>query len=354
MNEKKWSICLLSLWLVLLICAASVTGAIDPFFHYHAPLENLAYPIHNQRYQNDGIVKNFSYDGLITGTSLSENFKTSEFDALFGTNSVKVCYSGGTYEEITSNLQAALKANPGIRYVLYGLDEWNLYGGKDLILADGQYPTYLYDDNLANDVQYLLNKEILFGNTLRVLDHTRSGGQTTSFDAYSSWEMRCGKEVVLSGYNRYEKASNTTPFTEEMAHTMRENLEKNILALAKAYPDTQFLFFFPPYSILNWDAHVQEGILDMHIDAMTLASELLTSQENIRLYSFYTDHELCTNFDNYRDIVHYHSGINSLLLQRMARDEYRLTRDNYRQHWDEVRQFYSTYDYEAIFAESPM
>lgn len=351
MNSKTWSMGFLALTLVLLICAASLTGVIDPFFHYHAPLAALEYPINNQRYQNDGIVRNFSYDALITGTSLTENFKTSEFDSLFDTHSVKVCYSGGTYAEITANLQAALEANSGIRYVLYGLDEWNLYGGKELILADGEYPTYLYDDNPFNDTQYLLNKDILCSNTLEVLDYTRKGGKTTTFDVYSSWEYPSGKDVVLSGYNRAPKVESVIPFTDEMAQTMQENLSENILALAAAYPDTEFLFFFPPYSILNWDAHAQEGILDMHIDAMTLASELLTQAQNIRLYSFYTDYDLCTNFDNYRDIVHYHSGINSLLLKRMHADTYRLTTDNYRQHWEEVREFYSTYNYEAIFTE---
>lgn len=351
MNSKTWSICFLSLVLVLMVTAAALTGIIDPFFHYHAPLEGLSYPIDNQRYQNDGIVKHFSYDGLITGTSMTENFKPSEFDALFGTNSIKVCYSGGTYDEITYNLHSALKANPNIRYVLYGLDEWNLYGGKDLILADGAYPTYLYDEDPFNDVQYLLNKDILTSNTIEVLDYTRKGGQTTSFDDYSVWEFPSGKEAVLAGYNRVEKTEAQTPFTQEMAQNLRQNLENNIVALAKAHPDTQFLYFFPLYSILNWDAHVQEGILGMHIDAMTLASEILTGVENIQLYSFYTDYETCTNFDNYRDIVHYHSGINSLLLQRMHAGEYRLTRDNYLAHWEEVRQFYSAYDYESIFSE---
>ena len=84
---------------------------------------------------------------------------------------------------------------------------------------------------------------------------------------------------------------------------------------------------------------------------MTKASALLTQAENIRLYSFYTDYDLCTNFDNYHDIVHYNGHINSVLLERIHADEYRLTKDNYLQHWEEVRQFYSTYDYEAIFAE---
>lgn len=349
MNGKKWSICLLTLWLALLLIAATLTGVIDPFFHYHAPLIQLQYPINNQRYQNDGIVRNFSYDALITGTSLTENFKTSEFDALFGTNAVKVCYSGGTYAEITANLQQALAENPSIRYVLYGLDEWNLYGGRDLILADGEYPTYLYDDNPFNDVKYLLNKEILCANTIEVLDYTRRGNTTTSFDDYSAWDFPCGKEAILADFTRVPLAEQATAFTEDMAQTMRENLEQNIIALAKAHPDTQFLYFFPPYSILNWDAHQREGILDMHIDAMTLASEILTQADNIQLYSFYTDYETCTNLDNYRDIVHYHSGINSLLLQRMHRGEYRLTRENYRQHWDEVRDFYANYNYESIF-----
>lgn len=351
MSSKKWSVCFLIFTFLLLFAAAAVTGVIDPFFHYHAPLEALEYPLCNQRYQNDGIVKHFSYDALITGTSLTENFKTSEFDSLFGTNSVKVCFSGGTYAEITSNLQQALKANPNVRYVLYGLDEWNLYGGRDLILADGEYPTYLYDENPFNDVNYLLNKEILCSNTLEVLDYTRRGNLTTSFDVYSSWEYPSGRDVVLSGYNRPEQAAETSSFTKKMAATMRDNLGQNLISLAREHPDTQFLFFFPPYSILNWDAHVEEGILDMHVDAMTLASEILLEEPNIRLYSFYTDYETVTDFDNYRDIVHYHSGINSLLLQRMHADEYRLTKENYRQHWAQVRDFYSSYDYEALFAE---
>lgn len=352
MNTKKWTLCLIALWLVLMICSAAATGIIDPFFHYHAPLDALEYPINNQRYQNDGISKNFSYDALITGTSMTENFKTSEFDSLFGTNAIKVSFSGGTYTEITTNLQAAMEANPDIRYVLYGLDLWNLCGSKELILANGEYPTYLYDDNLFNDVQYVLNKEILFHNTIEVLRYTRNGGKTTSFDEYSAWSTTTGKKIVLANYNRAEQAEAEVPFTEETARNIRESLGTHILSLAKAHPETEFLFFFPPYSVLTWDAYIREGMLDTGIASLTLASELLTQADNIQLYSFYTDYETCTNLDNYLDNVHHHSDINSLLLQRIQQGEYRLTKDNYRQHWEEVREFYSNYDYEAIFAET--
>ena len=351
MNNKKWSICFLSITLILLLSAAMLTGVIDPFFHYHAPLESLEYPLVHQRYQNNGIAKNYAYDAMITGTSMTENFKASEFDVLFDATTIKTCFSGGTYEEVTAHLQRAMAANPNMRYIVYGIEDWFLYARPSLILADGEYPTYLYDKNPFTDVKYLLNKEVLLRYTLEVPDYTRKGNIGTTFDEYSSWEFPSGKKVLLEGYNRPEVTDIPSVFTPAMADTLRENLETNLLRLAKEYPDTQFLLFFPPYSILNWDAHQREGILNMHIDAMTLASEVLLEADNIHLFSFYTDYETVTDFDNYRDIVHYHSGINSLMLQRMQRDEYRLTKENYQIHWEEVRNFYSSYDYASIFVE---
>lgn len=77
-----------------LLCVSCILGAmgicvlrVDPFIHYHKPLTNAYfYPLDNQRSQNDGILKHFEYNALITGTSMTENFKTSELDELFGVN----------------------------------------------------------------------------------------------------------------------------------------------------------------------------------------------------------------------------------------------------------------------------
>lgn len=94
MKSKLWIIG----YLVLVVGALSIAGAwvvkVNPFFHYHKPLtEAYYYNLDNQRSQNDGISKHFDYDALITGTSMTENFKTSELDAIFGTNSIKVSYA---------------------------------------------------------------------------------------------------------------------------------------------------------------------------------------------------------------------------------------------------------------------
>lgn len=350
-NSKTWSILCISLALVLLIAVGTATAVIDPFFHYHAPLESLQYPIDNQRYQNDGIVRHFEYDALITGTSMTENFKTSEFDALFGVNSVKVSYSGGTYAELFTTVQQALKSNPDLRTVLFCIDEWFLFSGRDMILADGAYPTYLYDENLFNDVEYLLNKEVFCGNTLEVLDFTRKGNVTTSFDDYSSWVYPYDADIVLSNYQRVEKSDTVLEFSQENIANLTANLQSTALALAQEYPDTQFIYYFPPYSILNWDNNNQNGNLERYVAAFKLASGLLLEADNIRLFSFYTDHKTITDLDNYRDIVHHSNDVNSLLLQRFAAGEYELTRDNYEEHWQEVLEFYSTFDYDALFTQ---
>ena len=82
-SEKKWGIGLLITTVVLLIALGGLTAVVDPYFHYHGPLEGLSYPDGNERYQNDGIIRNFAYDAVITGNSMTENFRVSELNDLF-------------------------------------------------------------------------------------------------------------------------------------------------------------------------------------------------------------------------------------------------------------------------------
>ena len=353
-NSKVWSICCLVLALLLLLTIGGMTALIDPYFHYHAPLDQLEYPLDNQRYQNDGIVKNFSYNAMITGTSMTENYKTSEFDTLFGVNSVKISYSGGTFQELTATMEAAIQANPELKLVLLCIDEWFLFSGRDMILASGEYPTYLYDSNPFNDVKYLLNKSIFCDSTLGVLEHTMAGNRTTSFDDFGSWpQIPIGREHAMAQYSRKDVEPEQKLLTEELRTKIGDTLSASVLGLAKRYPHVQFLCYFPPYSILNWDAHDRDGTLVRQVDAFEEATRLMLEAENIRLFSFYTDFETITNLDNYRDSVHHSQQINSLLLQRMAAGEYLLTEANYQQHWKDVLDFYTSYDYEALFEETP-
>ncbi|MEH2957501.1 hypothetical protein [Candidatus Merdisoma sp. JLR.KK006] len=118
--NKKWSIAVLGSVFLLLTVLGTVTVVVDPYFHYHAPLDSLEYPIQDERYQNDGIVKHFEYDAIITGSSMVQNFKTTEFGGLFHINAIKIPFSGGSYKEINENLERAVEANPDIQLVIRG------------------------------------------------------------------------------------------------------------------------------------------------------------------------------------------------------------------------------------------
>ena len=58
------------------------------------------------------------------------------------------------------------------------------------------------------------------------------------------------------------------------------------------------------------------------------------------------------DFDRYKDYIHYDSGVNSWMLGCMAAGEHELTWDNYEAYLARVQEFYSGYDYDALFPES--
>jgi len=353
MNSKKFLITTFALTFILLCCVAVPIIKIDPFFHYHKPLDEYNYKVSDQRYITDGIISNFDYDAMITGTSMTENFCTSDMDAWYGTNSIKVPLAGATFKEINQYVEKAAEENENLKIVVRGLDFVNFPGNKDSMAYEADmYPTYLYDDNVFNDVYYIFDKEVLTKNIIEdVLLHTQKGGEDINFDTYSSWRYAhiFSKETALKSYDRPEKISEMQPFTENHKEAAHGNTMQNIVAVAEANPDITFYYYFTPYSILYFDREYRDGRLLRNINSAEYSAELMLEYPNIKLYSFFDLHEIICNLDNYKDIIHHSDLINSRILKWMLNDTGLLTQDNFRQHFEDMRQFYMNYDYDSIF-----
>ncbi|MGN0512929.1 MAG: hypothetical protein ACI4GD_01525 [Lachnospiraceae bacterium] len=350
MKSKTWNIIVLVGMICTLGFFAGVTILVDPLFHYHAPLDSLAYPIDDERYQNDGIVRHFDYDAVIAGSSMCENFSSTEFDNLWGTKCVKVPLSGGTYREADLLVRRALETHPGVRYVLRSLDYSSLLLDKyELFNADIQ-PSYLYDNNPLNDVEYLFNKEIFITKVYEVLNYTRHGGRTTTFDDYANWNSTAvfGAEEVLSYYDWTHTVAPEQVISEEEINRVHENIYQNVVETANNYPDVTFYYFFTPYSIAYWAMLNERGQINWRIDAEKYAIEDMLECPNIKLYSFCTDYATVCELGNYKDLAHFDEEINHAILHRIRNDEYLLTKDNYEQYIDEIREFYNSYDYESL------
>lgn len=345
-----WITITIMLTIISFCFLALITVYIDPLFHYHKPLRNYEYPLNNERYQNDGITRHFEYDSIITGTSMVENFKTSEANRIFGADFIKVPFWGSRYKETNDNLQRAYDAGKSIVYVIRCLDYSVLVQDKNAYMLEGEHPTYLCNTNPFDDVKYVLNKEILLTYTRNVIKYTEAGNKATTFDEYQNWNDTAtfGAKTVLSTYTLGEKAKAEQKLSEEEAVTIYDNIRQNVTDLADEHPETTFYLFFSPYSICYWDTLNNDGQINWRIDAERIAIEEIIKHPNIRLYSFCDDFELICNLDNYKDQAHYGEWVNSWMLEWMHDGEHLLTEDNYEEYIETIRKFYNSYDYSRL------
>ena len=353
MKAKNWII----IWCMFVLTAFSIVGfqvyKIDPYFHYHKPLLNhYFYLLNNQRSQNDGISKNFEYDALITGTSMTENFRTTEADKLYGRYFIKVPFSGGSYKEINDNITIALKKNANIKTIIRCLDMDKFFDASDHMRSDlGKYPTYLYDNNPFNDVKYLLNRDIIVRTFQMMVNSNRRGFKPgiTTFDDYSRWQNRFKFGIkTVSPKGLTVKNTKQIHLTNDDKEKIRKNIELNVIKIAEEYPDVDFYYFYSPYSIAMWNRWKNMGTLHKMLEAEEFITELIVPKRNIHLFSFNLRTDIITDLNQYKDESHYATWINSLMLKWMRDEKYRLTEVNYKARLKKEYDFYTKFDYGSI------
>ncbi|MCF0247499.1 MAG: hypothetical protein HUJ86_02710, partial [Synergistes sp.] len=330
MKPKSWIIFVLSLTAAVLASIALLNFLLDPVFHYRKPPSFVKYLLIDQRYQNDGILKHFDYDTLITGTSMSEKFKTSEADKLFNAKSIKTPYAGASFKETNNAIEIAIKHNKNLKRVIRSLDLTKLDSDADQMMFSS-YPEYLYDDNPFNNINYLLNLRITLILTIPSLLKTFFGQESTTFDDYSNLGKRpaFGKDVALRSYDRPEKSDKKIFLSEEDRKKTIENIEQNIENTIRNNPDIDFYYFITPYSILFWDSIARRGRIDRQLELQRILIERLVKYDNCHLFSWYDNEALITDLNNYSDAGHYSAKVNSDLLKWMKEGKGRLTKDNY-------------------------
>lgn len=357
MKEKNFCAIVFGCVMLGLLMFATPIIVVDPYFHYHAPLKNLFYTINNERYQNNGISRHFEYNALITGTSMTENFRTSELDELFDVKSVKVPYNGGRYKEISKNMVAALENNKNIQMIVRAADYTGLILDKDDEDHEARedYPHYLNDKNVFNDVNYIFNKEV-FRLSIEALGYRGVKNGHTSFDDYANWNKTAvyGKDSVLGTYNPgvIDDSVKNISLSEKEKEMIRGNVYQNIVSIAEKYPEVDFYIFFPPYSVCWWGELKCEGKIEYQVEVEEVAIKELLKSDNIRFHSFSDNFEWTCNLDNYKDQAHYGEWINSAILEAIYKGEHLITEDNYEEYLNRIREFYSNYDYSELYGNS--
>jgi hypothetical protein len=326
-----------------LLAVAILVAVVDPFFHYHKPLAGMAYTFNNQNYVNPGIVKRFEYDALITGTSMTENFRPSVFQEMLGVKAVKVPFMGGKTKNFTILLETAIAANPDLKTVYMGLD-LHMLDDSDPELPREPFPAYLYDRNPINDVSYLLNKSVLILNVGQFLFRTMANEPAMTFDEYSYWQDQRTPGVFARSFRLGGTREIVSPPREELLSLARAHIEGGLVPVIAANPQVEFVLFFSPYSIAYWYDRDTDDMLAV----VQYAMETLLSYGNVRLFFPMNDAGIITDLNNYHDAGHYSADINDYLVECFANGTHQVTRENYLEELAKMRELLVGFDYEVF------
>ncbi len=335
-SSKKFIKRLAAAVLIILVLIGAVVYAFDPFYHYHKPWFGMKAVLNDKEYQCVGTLRHFDYDALLVGSSVMENNDNSWYNEAFGVTSIKAIRSYGATADLCYLMDVAYEShNP--KYVFYNIDPSSLYGEPVTTYESTGCPMYLYDKNPFNDIQYLFNKDVLFEKIPYEVANSFIGDydENLSYN-WAKWKT-FGPELALGLYFRSPEVKEMLPQDH-----YQDKLEANIALLTaqiEAHPETQFIFFYPPYSMLWWDMSYREGESDAIIYCEKEMTKKLLSYDNVRVFCFQNEPEVTTNLDNYMDTIHFSPEINKLMLDQIVAGEYEMTPDNYEEILDGVKSF---------------
>ena len=194
---------------------------------------------------------------------------------------------------------------------------------------------YLYDRNHWNDYPYVLNKDVLMEKLPYMLAYSFIGDYDEG-DSYNwaQWKY-FGADLATGMYARKPTITEMQPedINEEV---LAENIAL-LTELVESHPETTFMFFFSPYSMLWWDNAYRTGERDAVIYNEKQAVKTLLAYENVEIYYYQDAREIITNLDNYMDMIHFSKDINYWVYDQIARGEGQLTMDNYEERLEGMR-----------------
>jgi hypothetical protein len=350
---KRLFIVLIAIMLVVLCAIAALIIYVDPFFHYHTPLQGFPYVVDNQLSQNPGMAKNMDYNGCIIGSSMTVNFDTDDFKELLGYDTVKLSYSGAYPKDDYNILSIVFDESTHARQtqpmgaVFFAMDIPTMTADTE----ETKYPLpeHLYDHNIFNDVNYVLNKDVLFQYILRPV--IQGKGSDLSEIYFSWWTPDFYNiQYVMHTYEEPEKSDQIIT-KEDVLPTTQANLEKNILPFVEQHPETQFYFFFPPYSILYWHNLQQENFYEAAFAQYQYVADRLLEYDNVHLFYFQTMDEV-TDLNNYADYSHYKPEINRYMVECFQDGTYQIhSSEDMAKELSKMRQIVESFDFDGLFSQ---
>jgi hypothetical protein len=337
MSERKRFAVTLGIIVLIILLISVFSFSVNNFRQSSDKL----FSVSNAREYNSILIRNFSFDSMILGTSLSQGFKCSEFDAAFGGESIKLSAAAANFAEMNQFMAFAVKHKKVKRAMI---DAPVHFFPMDQSLKE--FPEEYYSEsNLTARVKKSMSINAFIDEFDFFTDRMKGKVKYTNRDDLYDWNRRhtCS-EKVFAKHVLYRENETYLPDDAAYARAL-EHAETVALPLFKAYPETEFIVFFPPLSMLFY----KDVDCNKYIALKEKIVDLLLACPNVRLYDFETAFDIMTDYNNFKDYIHYSGKINSRLIAEMAQDNYRLTGSSKRKALDDLANQIQTYDYQRDY-----
>lgn len=318
--------------LTLLTLVAGLNFLFDPLqFYRKAAFYQPAFS-KEQRYQNPGLARNYDYNTIIIGTSMTENFVPSYVDKTLGVKTIKLSMSAATAREENLIMQVALRTGR-IQNVIIGLDFGSLRGPVNQVeTSSGPFPYYLYDQHFYNDLPYLLSITTLESsyNILRN-SYYHITPEHSDLVMINNWNSSYvyGSQVLEKIWQdeQIAKKEGTKKYDQMdfSLASMQSNFDQNILPVIKQNTQVNFIIFYPPYSVLRYRSIYEENPESFYneMQIKRYVFDQVKHCPNVFLYDFQADQNLTFNLDKYKDYAHHSQEYNEYVIEAIARQDIR-------------------------------
>ncbi len=318
--------------MILLGLVAGFNFLIDPLqFYRKAAFYQPNFSI-EQRYQNPGLARNYSYDTIIIGSSMTENFVPTYVDKKLEVKSLKLSMSGASAREENLIIQTALQTGQ-VKNILWGLDYGSLKGAADRVRnEDVPFPYYFYDRYSYNDLPYLLSITTLKSSTIALRNHYQqhppANADLESLNNWNSWSTFSRDGLMKMWQDEQNNKATGVKLYDKMDSSlaaMQASFDHNILPLIRQNPGVNFVIYYPPYSILRYrsifDEDPQLFYSEMQIKRYICTQ--LSNYSNVSIYDFQSDKSLNTHLNKYKDYSHHSQEFNEYIIDSIAKKDKR-------------------------------
>ena len=340
MQSKKNLIHLCCGVIVFLGAAVLLVFLVDPFFHYHKPWFGLVNMGEDKEYQIPGILENYEYDSLLVGSSTAMSLDADRLNERFSCVTVKAVGNSAPAPQLNYYMDLAFEGHE-LKYVFYGLDVFSFYSDPDMQPVSEEV-AYLTNKNPFDDVQYFWNMDVIGEKVPEMLRSDPENAPEGLLYAFNRGSQT-GPESVLVNHtpgNVMEPKAKPLDYQAKYVTGNIARLETKV----REHPETQFLFFVPPYHIVWWDNAYEMGLLDTYLYTLETCMERLLSYDNVHFYRTDFNEELViTDVYQYMDYIHGSVEVTERMAEQIGTPEQEITLDNYLEEMEQFREVFARF-----------